>query len=135
MMMAYLDLQESGAAGLSFGSRALRQASVAQEAFLEPTEWTIVRLARDDGLSSIREEGRLGRWVRLVFGIERHPPLANPKLEALRRVAVLSWHHGYNVAPSEIGGFYAAGYSPSHYETLLRHIGTQRLTVHGRNRR
>jgi len=133
MMMAYLDLSESGAAALSAG-RAMTDDRTTSEGRLGPVEWTIVKLAREDGLSSLREEGRVGRILRLVFGFRRATPLASERLEALRRMAVLSWHHGYNVAPSELGRFYAAGYAPQHYETLLRHIGAQRLTTKRRNR-
>ena len=89
-------------------------------------EWAIVRLARDDNLASIREEGRLGRAIRLIFGVERKNPLSDGKLEALRRIAVLSWHHGYNVAPSEIGDFLNAGYSERQYEVLADRVVAQR---------
>ena len=124
MMMAYLDLSESGAAALSAG-RAMTDERTTTEGRLGPVEWTIVKLAREDGLSSLREEGRVGRMLRLIFGFRRATPLASERL---------SWHHGYNVAPSELGRFYAAGYAPQHYETLLRHIGAQRLTTKRRNR-
>lgn len=89
-------------------------------------EWAIVRLARSDGLSSIREEGRLGRLIRLIFGVERKNPLSDEKLEALRRISVLSWHHGYNVAPSEIGDFLTAGYSERQYEVLADRVVAER---------
>lgn len=95
-------------------------------------EWAIARLAREDGLSSIREEGTLGRLVRLIFGIERKNPLSDTRLEALRRMAVLSWHHGYNVAPSEIGGFLDAGYSERQYEVLVEGIVSERAATRGR---
>jgi hypothetical protein len=89
-------------------------------------EWAIVRLARNDGLASIREESGTGRLIRLIFGIERKNPLSDERLEALRRMAVLSWHHGYNVAPSEIGDFLSAGYSERQYEVLVDRVVAER---------
>jgi len=95
-------------------------------------EWTIVRLAREDGLSSIREESRFGRLVRAIFGIKKKNPLSDGGLEALRRMAVLSWHNGYNVAPSEIGNFLQAGYSERQYEVLVAGIVAERAAPRGR---
>ncbi|MCW2351511.1 hypothetical protein [Sphingobium sp. B12D2B] len=133
--MAYLDLRDGGARAMVPGVTASEAASLqVQDGHLLPVEWTIVRLAREDGLSSLREESRLGRLLRLVFGSRRAMPLASARLEALRRIAVLSWHHGYNIAPSELGRFYEAGYTTHQYETLLRHIGALRLSIKRRNR-
>lgn len=95
-------------------------------------EWAIVRLAREDGLSSIREEGSLGRLVRMIFGVERKNPLSDERLEALRRMAVLSWHNGYNVSPTEIGAFIDAGYSERQYEVLVDGIVAERHATRGR---
>jgi hypothetical protein len=105
-----------------------------QASDLDHREWAIVRLARTDGLPSIREEGRFGRLFRLIFGIERKNPLSDERLEALRRLAVLSWHHGYNVAPSEVSGFLNAGYSERQYEVLLARIVTDRAESHRRTK-
>lgn len=99
---------------------------------LSQRDWTIVRLARADGLNSLYPEGRWGRLFRRIFGIERKNPLSDERLEALRRVAVLSWHHGYNVPPSEIGGLLAAGFSELQYERLARHVVAERAARRGR---
>ena len=45
-------------------------------------------------------------------------------LEALRRIAVLSWHHGYSVPSNEVRAFLAAGYTPDQYELMVDSIGT-----------
>ncbi|HWJ68686.1 MAG TPA: hypothetical protein VNS79_01345 [Sphingobium sp.] len=89
-------------------------------------EWTIIRLAREDRVSSLREETAFKRFLRLIFGLERKTPFSDPALEGLRRIAVLSWHHGYNVDGAEVAAFLDAGYSTDQYELLLAHIGRER---------
>lgn len=132
--MAYLDIAERGFATASFAPPPLPQRDETMRAFTGQ-EWTIIGLAREDRLSSLREESEFKEFLRLIFGFERQRPLSNPRLEALRRIAVLSWHHGYNVAPSEVGAFLAAGYSPDHYDAMLAHIGHERAVSAKRTRR
>lgn len=61
--------------------------------------------------------------------------LADPKLEALRRVAVLSWKRGYAIASAEVKAFLAAGYSPAHYELVVDTIAATRQGESRRGRR
>lgn len=133
-MMAYMNFAEVGGAA-ALHAQFAPAATVAEEvADFDAREWSVIRLARNDSLSSIREESRFGRAVRFIFGIERRNPLANSRLEALRRMAVMSWRYGYNVASSEIGAFLAAGFSSTHYEELLKHIGMARAASGRRTR-
>ena len=81
-------------------------------------------LARRDRVSSLRAPSRLGRALGSIFGETRNPRLADPSLEALRRMAVLSWHHGYSVPSHEVRAFLAAGYSPDQYELMVDSIAT-----------
>ncbi len=75
-----------------------------------PIERSVIELARLDALSSVRPRpvlARLARW----FGVGMANPLANPRLEALRRFAILArWSHG-NPPPREIEHFLAAGFT------------------------
>lgn len=136
MTMAYLDLaQPGGAATLQFPFAAAPAARETAAADLGQREWMIIRLAREDRLSSLREESEFFEFLRLVFGMQRKRPLADPKLEALRRIAVLSWHHGYNVSSSEITEFLTAGYSLDHYDAMLAHMGAERAASARRPRR
>lgn len=89
-------------------------------------EWRVVAMAQQDSRASIQPESRLRRLARQMFGFPGYDALSNERLEALRRMAVLSWHDGYAVAPSEIRLFLAAGYSLDHYEALLRRINAGR---------
>jgi hypothetical protein len=83
-----------------------------------PLEWSVIRLARIDGLWTIRSPGRIARfWNWLVN--RGNPELANPQLEALRKMAVLSWHYGFTVAGVAVGDFLSAGFSPAQYELLV----------------
>ena len=43
-------------------------------------------------------------------------------LRSLRRMAVLTWHHGYAVTTVQIDAFLAAGFTPDHYDLLGRRV-------------
>lgn len=85
-------------------------------------EWSVIRLAQGDRLSTLREPGRLRRFSDWLTGIESSPTLANPRLEALRRMAVLSWHFGFVVPGDEVAEFNAAGFSQDQYELMVSSI-------------
>jgi len=140
--MAFLAFAEPGNAGYARVS-AQDRAAVAHAvvAPVEPRpaltelERSVIGLARGDGLSTLRTPGRLSRWLELVFGVRISPMLADPKLEALRRVAVLSWKRGYSIASAEVKAFLAAGYSPAHYELVVDTIAAARAADARRVRR
>ena len=50
------------------------------------------------------------------------PELANERLEALRRMAVLSWHYGFTVPGDDVANFLSQGFSPDQYELMVRSI-------------
>lgn len=86
-----------------------------------PLEWSIIRLARIDRLWTIRAAGRLRRFWNWFVG-RGNPELANPKLEALRRMAVLTWHYGFTVPGEDVSNFISAGFSPDQYELMAGSI-------------
>ena len=86
-----------------------------------PLEWSIIRLARIDRLGTIRTAGRLRRFWNWFVG-RGNPELANPKLEALRRMAVLTWHFGFTVPGEDVSNFISAGFSPDQYELMAGSI-------------
>ena len=86
-------------------------------------EWSVIRLARIDKLWTIRAAGRLRRFFNWVVG-RGNPELANPKLEALRRMAVLTWHYGFTVPGEDIANFISAGFSPDQYELMAGSINS-----------
>ena len=100
---------------------------------LSALEWSVVAVARKDSLASLREPGRLGMAMAALFGGRQNPKLTDPRLEALRRVAVLAWHHGYTLPVSEIKAFMKAGFSADQFETLLASISRGRAARPHRN--
>jgi hypothetical protein len=86
-------------------------------------EWSVIRLARIDQLWTIRTAGRLRRFFNWVVG-RGNPELANPKLEALRRMAVLTWHYGFTVPGEDVAHFISAGFSPDQYELMAGSINS-----------
>ena len=96
-------------------------------------EWSVIRLARVDSLSTLRPPGRFGRFINWLMGRNGSPELANEQLEALRRISVLSWHYGFTVPSEDVADFMAAGFSPEQYELLVHSVraaisaGSQRI--------
>ena len=121
--MAYMDFNFARAAV------AQAQAARAEPAVVEPAppvrfsalEWQVIALAERDRPSSLRYPGAVSLALGALFG-EHNPRLADPQLEALRRLAVLSWRRGYAVPPHELRAFLDAGYAPAHQELLLDSI-------------
>lgn len=87
-----------------------------------PLEWSVIRLARVDSLSTLRPPGRLSRFINWLMGRNGSPELANERLEALRRMAVLSWHFGFTVPGGDVADFLSRGFSPDQYELMVRSI-------------
>jgi hypothetical protein len=86
----------------------------------------VLALARTDGLSSLRPAGGIGERIGAWLGLSRSPRLADERLEALRRMAVLAWHRGYLVADEDVREFLAAGFTCDQYETLQARVGQER---------
>ena len=91
-------------------------------------EWSVIALAQRDRIASLRKPGRIATALRAVFGTPRPGQLADGRLEALRRIAVLAWHRGYAVPVSELRAFLGAGFSTDHYEMLQTSIARARVT-------
>ncbi len=138
--MAYLqrlDPQEARVIALTAIPATAPKAEVPEadlpKADFTPLEWSIVRLSRVDGLSTLREPGRFRRFINWLMGRQGSPELANPRLEALRRISVLSWHYGFTIPGDDVAAFLAEGFSPEQYELLVHSIraaitaGSQRI--------
>lgn len=87
-----------------------------------PLEWSIIRLSRVDSLSTLREPGRIRRFINWLLGRTGSVELANERLEALRRMAVLSWHFGFTVPGDDVADFLSQGFSPDQYELMVSSI-------------
>lgn len=127
--MAYLAFADGSAGAITYASIPRADAVPAtqtQQAALSALEWLAVAVSRRDSLSSLRQPGRLGTALRSVFGLNQESRLADPRLEALRRIAVLSRHYGYTVPSGEVKAFLAAGFDTRQYELLVNSIGAER---------
>ena len=96
---------------------------ISAEAAFSPLEWSVIRLARIDRLWTIRTAGRLRRFWNWLAG-RGNPSLANPQLEALRRMAVLTWHYGFTVPGNDVSEFLSAGFTPDQYELMAGRINS-----------
>ncbi|WP_447727357.1 hypothetical protein [Sphingomonas koreensis] len=127
--MAYLAFAEAGVpvAAPSTVFMSPKPTAPAAKAQFSALEWSVVALAERDSLSTLRNPSRMAVALGNLFGDHRNPRLADPKLEALRRLAVLTWHHGYRVAESAVRAFVAAGFTLQHYELLAGSIVSARV--------
>ena len=121
--MAYLDFAEPMGAVVPL---VRRHDPVPPKASLTPLEWSVVALAQRDSLASLRAPGRIAVALAALFGGHTDTRLADPRLEALRRVSVHAWYHGFAVPESEVEAFYAEGFSPEHLELVLTSISRGR---------
>ncbi|PXA99508.1 hypothetical protein DMC47_03030 [Nostoc sp. 3335mG] len=88
-----------------------------------PLEWSVIALAERDSIRSLATPGRLALAFGSLFAAQRrNPALADPRLEALRRIAVLHWHRGDRVPVAEQTRFLTAGFSTAQYATLRASI-------------
>lgn len=122
--MAYLArIEQHTAQPLVFVPKVVpAPAPSAPEPEFSALEWSVIRLARGDGLSTLGEPGRFGRFWNWLMGRSASPRLASERLEALRRMAVLSWHYGFTVPGDDVASFLSAGFSADQYELMVRSI-------------
>ncbi len=125
--MAYLDLN-SAYVDVVRSEAATPAPSATAKGQFSALEWTTIALARRDSVASLGEPGRIARALGGLFGIGAKSRLADPRLEALRRIAVHAWHRGYALPVSEIKAFNAAGFSNDQLEALLASVTGARLT-------
>lgn len=135
--MAYMDTMAAFRDGAALAAPLLAPDGPATDRVVAPAldtlEWEVVHLAARDRPSSLRPQGRLGRLAKTLFGWKTDQRLADPRLEALRRIAVLSWRRGYSIESHEVSAFVAAGFSAAQYELVVDHIGAIRMDRRRRN--
>lgn len=81
-------------------------------------EWSIVAMAESDSLASLREPNRFWALVGAIFALRPANRLANERLEALRRMAVLTWRERSSIPKPELEAFLHAGFSAGQLELL-----------------
>jgi hypothetical protein len=134
--MAYLDFRAAELSG-SIQSVLLPRPAAARDpevSTFTALEWLVIALAERDNMASLRAPGRLAVALGRLFGSSETPRLADPRLEALRRLAVTAWHRGFDVPQSELAAFHAAGFTVSQAEVLLQNVLGRRGEARGRRR-
>lgn len=134
--MAYLAFTEdldAAAPAISRSSAFVSPTADHAKARFSALEWSVVAFAERDSLSTLQSPGRVAVALGALFGSLPNPQLADSKLEALRKIAVLTWHHGYHIAESAIRGFLGAGFTNDHYALLASSITSARSRRDRRN--
>ena len=108
-----------------------RAANDVAEPGFSSLEWSVIRFARLDKMWTVRAAGRVRRFWNWVLA-RSNPELADPRLEALRRIAVLTWLFGLTVHGDAVPDFLSAGFTPDQYELMAGSInsvlaGTRRI--------
>lgn len=131
--MAYLDLDQPFAAPA--GARIAQRSTtlVADLPGFSPLEWSVIALAKRDTLASLGTPSRLSRALGSLFGLGTASKLADPKLEALRRMAVHAWRYGFALPMAEIDSFVAAGFDERQIETMVTSITGTRIGARQRD--
>jgi hypothetical protein len=86
----------------------------------DPLELRVIALAEADPVASIGSPTRFRRFYERWFGFKLPRPLANERLEALRRFAVLARVTGGRLPAEEVGNFLTAGFSLLQARALQR---------------
>lgn len=118
--MAFIDFSTAAAvdAPLFATSRAV--------GLFDRAEWAVITLARRDDLASLAPDSTWQRLRRRLFGIAAARPLANERLETLRRFAVLARLRRRRIDQDEIARFITAGFSRFQADVLLSLIDDAR---------
>lgn len=105
--MAYLDLAfDLPRAALAAPATGLAHETVSR---IAPLEQAVLHLAFADKKSSLNEPGRIAKILHWVFGVKPANRLAEPRLEALRRFAVMARVYGDALPDEEADRLLAAG--------------------------
>ena len=88
-----------------------------------PMELRVIGMAaRNDAERGFAHGSRFGRLLEWAFGVKLNRPLANPRLEALRRFASLARHHPRQVSEDVVSRFVDQGYSFAQAQGLLAYF-------------
>lgn len=121
--MAYVDF--AAQTELGFGRECTDESGAGDSPGLGSDEWAVVEFSRRDGMWSVNPDGLLQRLARTLFGVRPPQPLANERLERLRRFAVVAWNKGA-VRATQVRDLIDAGFSYCDARRVLEHIARRR---------
>ena len=88
-------------------------------------EWAVVDMARIDGPRSANPDSLLNSLLRTAFGVSIPRPLANERLETLRRFAVAAWYKA-ELRARDLSALFAAGFSSNDAARIIAHVALGR---------
>jgi len=115
--MAYVDTRPHE---LAWSPRFAVRAPTLAAPLLQRVERDVLLASRRDRPSSLKRPGPVGRWIAHLLGFEEANRLADPRLEALRRFAVLLRRRGDRLPGSEETRILVAGFSPAQLIEIRR---------------
>ena len=92
------------------------------------TEWSVIDMARAEGPRSANSNGFLNRLMSTLFGIAIARPLANERLESLRRFALAAWFRP-EIRLRDMRRLFAAGFSSNDAARIIAYVGVHRGSV------
>jgi len=117
---------------INFSSLDVETPTASDAGRFSPLELRVIDLAeRIDATREIAPQTRLGGFIERALGFRLAGPLADPRLESLRRFASLARHHTSELAEADIRTFLDAGYSGGQAYGLVTYLsGQRRRQVH-----
>jgi hypothetical protein len=88
-------------------------------------EWAVVDMARVDGPRSANPDSLLNSLLRTLFGVSIPRPLANERLETLRRFAVAAWYRA-ELRARDLAALFAAGFSSNDAARIIAYVALGR---------
>lgn len=123
--MAYMSFTPWESAGA-----AVSPATVEDAADFSPLELRVIALGeRSDVSQEIVQGSRVGRFLERAFGIKPVRPLANPRLENLRRFASLARYHPDQLSQDEIETLRSAGFTAGQAYGLLGYFSDRQRSA------
>ena len=92
------------------------------------TEWSVIDMARSEGPRSANPNAFINRLFSKLFGISIARPLANERLESLRRFALAAWFRS-EIRLRDMRRLFAAGFSSNDAARIIAYVGLHRGTV------
>lgn len=113
---------------IPWNDRAGPLGAVSQDDPLGHTEWSVIDMAREEGPRSANPNSLRNRLLSKLFGIAIARPLANERLETLRRFALAAWFRA-EIRLRDMRALFAAGFSSNDAARIIAYVGLRRGTV------
>ncbi|PXA87771.1 hypothetical protein DMC47_31330 [Nostoc sp. 3335mG] len=117
--MAYVDTRPHE---LAWSPRFAVRLPIPAAPLLQRVERDVLLASRHDRSASLKRPGPIRRWIGRLFGFAEANRLADPRLEALRRFAVLLRRKGDRLPAPEESRLLLAGFSPTQMIEIRRLI-------------